>query len=104
MPTWVRQPLEDVVGVLTDRTDRTRATFRDLGVGFTLHPVGRVEESPYYRAEGGTDIANLIAGQFAVSATGRFGGIDRLQKAIYCGLASPTLLIRMDVTVRIYSE
>jgi hypothetical protein len=73
MPSWVRQQLEDIVGLLTDRTDRTKAVFRDLGVRFTLHPMGKIGESPFYRAEGETDIANLIAGQFAVSATGRLG-------------------------------
>jgi DNA invertase Pin-like site-specific DNA recombinase len=74
MPSWVRAQLDDVVGLLTDRSDRTKAQFRDLGVRFTLHPMGKLGESPYYRAEGETDMANVIAGQFTVAATGRLGG------------------------------
>jgi hypothetical protein len=64
---------EDLIRV-TERTDRTKAVFRELGVRFTLIPMGKVGESPYYRAEGETDIANAFAGQFAVSPTGLSGG------------------------------
>ncbi|PYR74942.1 MAG: hypothetical protein DMF86_16800, partial [Acidobacteria bacterium] len=73
MPGWVRHQLADLAGLLSDTPERTKTAFRDLGVGFTLSPVGAPDTGrrPFLRAEGETDFARLISGQFPVSTTGR---------------------------------
>lgn len=69
MPTWVRQQLEDVAGLLTDTPERTKAEFKRLGVAFTLHPVHEQRARPFLRAEGTTDFAQVISGQYPPCST-----------------------------------
>lgn len=73
IPSWVRQQIEDTAGLLADSADRTKAVFRQMGVRFTLRPVGEVGDRPFFRAEGETDVAQLIAGRLSLSAVGRSG-------------------------------
>jgi hypothetical protein len=69
MPTWVRQQLEDVAGLLADTPKRTKAEFKRLGVSFTLHPVLDAGARPFLRAEGMTDFAQVISGQYSSCST-----------------------------------
>jgi hypothetical protein len=94
MPSWVRQQLEDTVELLGDQSERTRAVFKQMDVRFTLRPVGTVGERPYFRAEGETDVANLIAGHFSVSAVGfsgegSAGRRNRFEVVLPANLARP---------------
>ena len=38
-PSWVRQQLEDVAGLIGDVPEHAKAEFRRLNIGFVLHPV-----------------------------------------------------------------
>lgn len=69
MPTWVRQQLEDVAGLLSEAPERTKAEFRRLGVGFVLHPVREEGGRPFLRAEGTTELAQLLSGQYPPCST-----------------------------------
>jgi hypothetical protein len=70
MPSWVRQQLEDTAGLLTDAPERTKAVFRQMGVSFTLYPVRHEGQRPFLRAEGTSDFAHVISGQFSASTSG----------------------------------
>jgi len=63
IPTWVRQQLEDVAGLLSETPERTKAEFRRLGVSFRVSPVQNEGERPFLRAEGTTDLSVLLAGE-----------------------------------------
>jgi hypothetical protein len=41
-----------------------------MGVRFAPHPVGELGHRPFFRAEGESEIAHLIAGKLSVSAVG----------------------------------
>jgi hypothetical protein len=69
MPTWVRQQLEDAVGLLSDTPERTKAEFRRLGLLFVLHPIEAEGGRPFLRAEGTTDLAHLVSGQCSQGST-----------------------------------
>jgi hypothetical protein len=69
MPTWVRQQLEDTVGLLSEIPERTKAEFARLGLSYVLHPVENEGDRPFLRAEGTTDFANLISGQCSQGST-----------------------------------
>lgn len=69
MPTWVRQQLEDLAGLLSDTPERTKAEFKRLGVSFTLHPVHEEGNRPFLRAEGTTEFAQLLSGQYSSCST-----------------------------------
>jgi site-specific DNA recombinase len=71
IPSWVRQQLEDTAGLLSDAPERTKAVFRQIGVSFMLYPVREEGQRPFLRAEGATDFAHVISGQFSVSTGGR---------------------------------
>ncbi len=68
MPGWVRRQVEDLVGLLSDTPERTKAAFQRLGVSFTLHPVYDTAR-PFLRAEGTTAFAHLISGQHSSGPT-----------------------------------
>lgn len=65
MPSWVRQQLEDTAGLLSEVPERTKAEFKRLGLLFVLHPAQAAGARPFLRAEGTTDFANLISGQYS---------------------------------------
>lgn len=69
MPTWVRQQLEDTAALLAEAPERTKTEFRRLGLGFTLFPVYEDTARPFLRAEGTTEFAHLISGQYSPSST-----------------------------------
>ena len=69
IPSWVRQQLADTAGLLSDTPERTKMAFRQMGVSFTLHPVHEDAQRPFLRAEGTTDVAQMISGQFSVSTS-----------------------------------
>jgi site-specific DNA recombinase len=69
MPTWVRQQLEDTAGLLSEAPERAKAEFKRLGVAFTLHPVYSDVGRPFLRAEGTSDFAHVISGQYLPSST-----------------------------------
>jgi site-specific DNA recombinase len=69
MPTWVHQQLEDTASLLTETPERTKAVFRQMGVSFTLWPVQEAGQRPFLRAEGVTDFARVLCGQYAGSTT-----------------------------------
>jgi ElaB/YqjD/DUF883 family membrane-anchored ribosome-binding protein len=52
IPTWVRQQLEDVVGLLSETPEKTKAEFKRLGVSFTLYPVRDEGARPFLRSGG----------------------------------------------------
>lgn len=82
IPSWVRQQLEDTASLLSDTPERTKTVFREMGVGFTLHPVYEDGQRPFLRAEGMSDFAHVISGRFSVSTTAqsslRSGGSRKL--------------------------
>ncbi len=69
MPTWVRQQLQDLAGLLAEMPERTKAEFKRLGVSFTLHPVQEEGARPFFRAEGTSDFARVISGQYSPCST-----------------------------------
>jgi site-specific DNA recombinase len=69
MPTWVRQQLEDVVGLLAETPERTKAEFKRFGVSFTLHPSYSEGARPFLRAQGTTDFAHVLSGQYSPCST-----------------------------------
>ena len=58
IPTWVREQLQDVAGLLRDAPERARAEFKRLGVQFTLSPICD-EGRPFLRAVGIGDFSHL---------------------------------------------
>jgi DNA invertase Pin-like site-specific DNA recombinase len=61
-PDWIRQQLENVVGLLQETPERTRAELNRLAVSFTLTPVHPPEGRSFLRAEGNTDLSQVLAG------------------------------------------
>lgn len=51
MPTWVRQQLEDLVGVLSDTPERTKAEFQRAGLRITMTPRKGDDGRRYYQAD-----------------------------------------------------
>jgi DNA invertase Pin-like site-specific DNA recombinase len=52
MPAWVRQQLEDLVALLSDTPERTKAEFQRLSMRVTMTPVCEFEDrQPHYRAD-----------------------------------------------------
>jgi hypothetical protein len=51
MPIWVRQQLEDLVGLLSDTPERTKAEFQRLNLRVTMKPVTPENGQPYYQAD-----------------------------------------------------
>ncbi len=51
MPAWVQQQLADLVGLLTDTPERTKAEFLRLELRVTLHPKRDDRGRGYYRAD-----------------------------------------------------
>jgi hypothetical protein len=43
-----------------------------MDVSFTLYPVHEEGQRPFLRAEGASDFAHAISGQFSVSTSARF--------------------------------
>jgi hypothetical protein len=66
LPTWVRQQLEDVAGLLQDAPERARNEFERLGLRFTLHPVldGPEGVKPFLRAVGEGEFHHLSGEAF----------------------------------------
>jgi hypothetical protein len=46
-----------------------------MGVSF-LHPMGKLGERPFYRVEGETDLAQLIAGQLSIPTAAYYRSIE----------------------------
>ncbi len=79
IPTWVREQLHDVAGVLRDAPERAKVEFQRLGVQFTLSPI-RDEGSPFLRAVGTGDLARCVASrtsQGRTAAAGQEGPLGR---------------------------
>ena len=55
LPRWIRQQLDDLVGLLADSPERAKAEFQRLQLAITLHVV-RSQGVPFYRAEGRADL------------------------------------------------
>ena len=58
IPTWVRQQLEDLSGLLGDSPERAKAELHRLNIQFTVTPV-RDEGRPFLRVEGTGDLEAL---------------------------------------------
>ena len=58
IPTWVRQQLEDLSGLLADNPERAKAELQALNVRFTVLPI-RDEGKPFLRVEGTGDLDAL---------------------------------------------
>ena len=50
IPSWVERQLRDLVGLLSETPERTKAEFQRLGVAATLEPIYREGERPFFRA------------------------------------------------------
>jgi hypothetical protein len=61
MPTWVRQQLEDVVGLLSETPERTKTEFRRLALSIVMHPI-RDEGSPSFYSAIGQAALPCLAG------------------------------------------
>ena len=68
IPTWVRQQLQDLSGLLADNPQRAKAEFRRLNMQFTVTPV-RDEEKPFLRVEGSGDLDALCGPRNLPSTT-----------------------------------
>jgi DNA invertase Pin-like site-specific DNA recombinase len=51
MPTWVRQQLEDLVGLLSVTPERTKTEFQRLGLHVTMTRMVAENARPYYQAD-----------------------------------------------------
>jgi hypothetical protein len=51
MPGWVGQQLEALVGLLSDRPERTKAQFQQLNLRISMKPVTPESGRPYYQAD-----------------------------------------------------
>ena len=58
IPTWVRQQLEDLSGLLAENPERAKAELQALNVRFSVTPV-RDEGKPFLRVEGTGDLDAL---------------------------------------------
>ena len=58
IPTWVRQQLQDLSGLLADTPERAKAELQRLNMRFTVSPV-RNEGRPFLRVVGTGDLAAL---------------------------------------------
>jgi hypothetical protein len=63
IPTWVRQQLEDVAGLLRETPARAKAEFQRLAIRFTIHPVFNEPPRPFLRAEGSGQFEHLAFGR-----------------------------------------
>jgi len=63
MPSWVKQQLADVAGLLGETPERAKMEFQRLAVGFMLYPV-RDEGAPFLRAVGSGDFEQLAFSQY----------------------------------------
>lgn len=70
IPSWVKQQVTDVVGLLQGRPDRVRAELSRLSVRFTLHPVQEQGQKPYLRAVGEGNFEVLAGAGSLFPATG----------------------------------
>jgi hypothetical protein len=50
IPAWVRQQLEDMVALLSETPERTKAEFQRLGMRVTMTPTIGENTRPFYRA------------------------------------------------------
>lgn len=51
MPSWVRQQIEDLVRLLSESPERTKAEFQRLGLKVTMTPTIGEHARPFYRAD-----------------------------------------------------
>jgi hypothetical protein len=51
VPAWVRQQLEDIVGLLSETPERTKAEFQSLNLRVTMTPKLGENARPYYQAD-----------------------------------------------------
>ena len=58
IPTWVREQLTDLAGLLTENPQRAKAELQRLNVRFTVTPI-RDEGKPFLRVEGTGDLEAL---------------------------------------------
>jgi len=62
IPSWVRNQVRDVAGILSARPERAKAEFQRLGIAFTVSPVLNEAPKPFLRAVGTSDFSRLLAG------------------------------------------
>ena len=72
IPTWVREQVQDVAGLLRDVPERAKSELRRLQVQFTLSPI-RDEGRPFLRAVGTGDL-DALCGVTDLPGTNRRGG------------------------------
>ena len=70
IPSWVRQQVVDVVALLQESPDRTKAELSRFGVKFTLYPVQEKGQKPYLRAVGEGHFEALVDSGSPFPATG----------------------------------
>jgi len=51
MPAWVGQQLEDIVALLSETPERTKAEFQRLGMRVTMTPTLGDNARPFYQAD-----------------------------------------------------
>jgi site-specific DNA recombinase len=73
LPTWVRQQIADLVGLLNESPERAKAEFQRLNLAITLRVI-RGEGRPFYRAEGRADLPWLTG---MCDLTGSAVGLSR---------------------------
>jgi DNA invertase Pin-like site-specific DNA recombinase len=69
VPSWVRQQLEDVAGLVGEVPERARAEFLRLNIRFVLQPVYEGNAAPFLRAVGSGDFEHLAFSQYAAFPT-----------------------------------
>ncbi|MFN2447614.1 MAG: hypothetical protein ABR606_18770, partial [Vicinamibacterales bacterium] len=76
MPSWVRQQLEDLAGLLRESPERTKATFRDFDVRVVMTPQQLSNRQVFYRA----DVESRLDALTGSRNLGRHGdaAVDRL--------------------------
>jgi DNA invertase Pin-like site-specific DNA recombinase len=79
IPTWVRQQLEDLAGLLSEVPERAKPEFQRLGIGFTLRPIYDEGSRPFLRAEGSGDFEQLAFSRQTALRTIR--SADRVSEA-----------------------
>ncbi|MFN2446088.1 MAG: recombinase family protein, partial [Vicinamibacterales bacterium] len=77
MPAWVRQQLEDVVGLLRVSPERTKAEFQHLGLHVTMARVTPEGERAFYRATVESALPGLM-GMTEIRRSRDFSAVDRL--------------------------
>lgn len=95
MPTWVRQQLEDVVGLLSDTPERTKAEFQRLGVRVTMTSTLGDKARPFYRA----DVVNSLPCLAGITEMREFSTspVDRLGPQAADSRTAGTLRFRVDL-------